>query len=249
MKIMFYDVEASGLDTLGSYVQELAFAIYDTDTWRCIKAQSDLVAWGKQYPIEPEAQAVTGLSHELCEENGRQVQLVFADFLVNANMVDFLCGHNAISYDKPMMVSNINRAMAFNPEPGYDHPWKEIPHIDTLIDCPYPATQKQMALKYLALDHGYVLTGAHEAMNDVFACAHILRQYDLAKVIEISKTPLVTLYTKIPWENAEGRERVKNARFYWSPTKKIWEKKIREFYLSEIQLQLGTDIELGVGRD
>jgi hypothetical protein len=245
MKLLCYDTECNSLDPLGGYVMELAWAIFDIDSWRCLQSESHLIRWGRQYPVEKEASDVTGLSWEFCETNGRAAIFAFNSFVSSCDNVDFLCGHNAIAYDKPMMYSNIKRAQAFSSENCLQD-WNRIPHIDTLVDCPFPATQKVHALKYLALDHGYVLSGAHEAINDVFACAHILKQYPFEKVLEISRTPLVTLTAKIAWEDIEGRDRIKNSRFYWNSKTKLWEKRIREYWLPGIQMQLGTAVELGI---
>jgi DNA polymerase III epsilon subunit-like protein len=247
MKIMVYDIEASGLDLLGSYIMELAWAVFDLDTWRCLSSESYLVRWGKEYPVEPEASAVTGLNREFCEKLGRPVSYVLGGFEEASEYVDFLCGHNVISYDKPLLASNIKRAESFSCIIRKN--WESVHHIDTLLDCPFPSTQKIHTLKYLALDHGYVLSGAHEAIHDVFACAHILKQYPFEKVLEISKTPLVTLTAKVAWEDLEGRDRIKNSRFYWNSNTKRWEKRIREYWLPGIQMQLGTAIELGITQE
>ncbi len=247
---MIYDTECNSLDVLGGFVQEIAWAVYNVSltgemlfparhNWRCIKSHSSLVSWGKVYPVEPEAFAVTGLSSHFSEEHGRLSQLVFHDFMDDVQKVDFLCGHNAIAYDKPMMISNLKRAETFSAVG--DIFFDKKPHIDTLLDCPYPASMKQMALKYLALDHGYVLSGAHEAMNDVFACAHILKQYDLNKVIEISKTPVIKLGVRCDFNDSETRQRISNLKMYWNKPLKRYEKTIREYWLPEVQLKLGVD--------
>jgi hypothetical protein len=244
MKILIYDTECSSLDVIGGYVMELAWAIFDVKTWRCLQSYSSLISWGRQYPAEDEALAITGLTQNFCELNGRNAKIVFSEFLLACSRATYLCGHNAIGYDKPMLLSNIKRAEAFSNGFHATEPLENIHHIDTLVDCPFPATQKVHALKYLALDHGYVLSGAHEAINDVFACAHILKQYPFEKVLEISKTPLVTMTAKVAWEDTAGRDRIKNSRFYWNAKTKLWEKKIRGYWVPGIQLQLGSDIEL-----
>lgn len=92
------------------------------------------------------------------------------------------------------------------------------------------------------------MSHAHEALADVFACAHILSKYDLDRTLEIAKTPVIKLTSKIAWDNQDARDKIKQARFYWQPDRKVWEKSIREFFVPGIQLNLGTDIELNIER-
>jgi DNA polymerase III epsilon subunit-like protein len=248
LKIFFYDTECNSLDTENGFIQELAWAIFDSKSWRCLSAQSFLINWGlNHYVVDPEAFSVTGLSKEFCDENGEHPLTVFQNFMISALTADAFCGHNAVAYDFPMVDSNIKRAMLDNPL-TLDSKFKTMPHIDTLTDVEYPSNQKQLSLKYLALDHGFILNNAHEALADVFACAHILKQYDVERALEIAKTPMIKIRTKIDWNNVQGREKVKQARMYWNPTLKCWEKNVREFFVPGIQLHLGSDIELGIER-
>ncbi len=241
MKIAIFDTECNTLDTAEGFVQELAWAIYDVRSWRLLKSRSHLLKWNKPYEVEPGAFAATNLSREFCEENGTSANYTMVEFLSDVHDVDFVCGHNMISYDIPMMKTNIQRACFCD----YSRSSLAAKHpIDTLIDCPFPETMKIHALKYLAYDHGFILSDAHQALADVFACKAVLSSYDFDTVLEISKTPMVTLTTKIDFNNLEARERIKNSRFYWNPTRKVWEKRIREFHLPGIQLSLGEGISL-----
>jgi len=241
MTILFLDSECNSLDTEGGFIQELAWVIADTKSFRTLKVESHLIKWLTSYEVEEGAIAVTGLSREYCEEHGELAQRVFTNFLFDAGCVDFICGHNLIGYDHPMLATNVQRACLSSLERS-DYAGKL--KIDTLTDCPYPSNMKIHALKYLAYDHGFILSDAHQALADVFACKHLLSKYDLAEVIEIAKTPMVTLTAKIDFKNVEGRDKIKNARFYWEPNKKLWTKRIREFHLKDMQESLGADIEI-----
>lgn len=241
MKILIFDTECTSLDTDNGFIQELAWAVFDIDTWRCLSAQSHILKWNTHYEVEPGALAVTLLTKEFCESNGWSAGMVLTELLADGDDVDFVCGHNAIAYDIPMLATNVKRACFYEYTDG-EMSQKHV--IDTLIDCPYPATMKQHSLKYLAYDHGYILSDAHQAMADVFACKHLLTRYDFNQVIAISKTPMITLTAKVDFNDLESRDRIKNARFYWSPKRKLWEKRIREFHLPGTQLTLGEGIEL-----
>lgn len=237
-KILICDTECNSLDTQNGYVQEIACGLYDVDRKRFVNAKSELIKWKTPYEVELGAFEVTGLSKEYCDANGREARDVFAEFTLALNECDFVCGHNIVGYDRPMLISNLARVFFTR-----ELPFCEFPVVDTLLDCPFPSNLKQHSLKYLALDHGYVLTGAHQALNDVYACAHILSCYDFEKVREIAATPIVTLSSKISFSETDKKDKLKNMRFYWNPTKKLWEKRVREFYLPNVQLLLGFDVE------
>ena len=237
-KVLIFDTECNSLDLIGGFIQELAWGIFDTESKRFISAQCYILKWPRPYNVELEAYHITGLSYEYCQEYGSPADATFLLFEAAATKADFICGHNAIGYDIPMFISNFSRIL-FTPTLI-----QKSKVIDTLLDCPFPAKMKQHSLKYLALDHGYVLTGAHQALNDVYACAHILSCYDFEEVRKIAATPVVTLTAKIDFNDIESRDRIKNARFYWNPKRKLWEKRIREYHLPGIQLSLGDTIKL-----
>jgi DNA polymerase III alpha subunit (gram-positive type) len=240
-KIIIFDSECNSLDTENGFIMELAWALFDVESWRCLKACSQLINWPTAYAVHPDALAVTGLTSEFCHAHGDTPQKVLGNFILDSESADYIAGHNLLSYDEPMLRTNVQRGCLF---PLSDSDYDDALKIDTLLDCEFPSHMKTHALKYLALEHNYVLMGAHEALNDVLATAHILKQYDFKRVTEIARTPIVTITSKIDWLDTAAREKIKGSRFYWNPKQKLWEKKTREFYLPGIQMSLGSDIQL-----
>lgn len=234
------DTECNSLDTDKGFVMELAWGRYWVEKARFLNSNAFLVKWNKPYDVEPEAFEITGLSLDHCEANGKEARIVFAQFMNDVMNSEYVVGHNIIGYDKPMIATNLHRAL-----PGVtSFDFQSRRFVDTLIDCPFPRSMRQRGLKYLALDHNYVLTGAHQALQDVYACAHILSCYDFNLVREIAKTPVVTITSKIEFADLEKRDKLKNVGFYWNPKRKIWEKRIREYYLKSVQLELGFGVDL-----
>lgn len=234
--ILIFDTECNSLDTENGHIQELAWAVFDTDSWRCLRSRSSLISWPGFYEVDDGAFQVTGLSREFCNANGESPFNAFSMMAEASTLCEYICGHNMILYDYPMLNTNFKRAMLFELS---DHVHiRDMKKIDTLTDCPFPKTQKIHALKYLALDHGYILSNAHEALADVFACKAILSKYNFEQVKEIAASPMITLRAKIDFNNKEAREQVKEARFYWNPTEKIWVKNVREIYLPDIKKAL-----------
>jgi DNA polymerase III alpha subunit (gram-positive type) len=241
---LIFDTETNGLDTKNGFVQELAWMLVETTTWRCIQANSFIIRWPTHYEVEPGALETTGLDKNFCYNNGFSPLAAFTNFLSAIEFADYLCGHNSIAFDHPMMLTNFKRGMLF--DVPLDHKFNTMTHIDTLLDCEYPPQMKVKGLKYLALDHGFVHLGAHQALADVQATAHILSKYDFKRTVEIARTPVVKVTSHIDWDEIELREKVKQAKFMWNPKLKVWEKYIREFFVPNLQLSLGDDVSLCV---
>lgn len=236
-KILFLDSECNSLDTERGFIQELAWAVYDIDQKRLLKSQSHLLQWIMHYEVDPQAFAVTGLSREFCEKNGKPAPQVFSEFLKDVSEVDVLGGHNLLDYDKPMIWHNILRTL-FSPPKGFMEKFT----FDTMFDCPYPNPRQVMALKYLSYDHGFILSNAHQAMADVFACAHVFFSYPYEKCLEIAKTQLMTMHGYTQWGDEEGRESFYRQKFRWNRERKRWERRARAFYIPGTQLELGRDL-------
>jgi DNA polymerase III alpha subunit (gram-positive type) len=234
-RILIFDTECNSLDVQHGYIQELAWGIYDTDNWRLLSSQSSLLDWsGKHYEVETEAFQVTGLSKVYCDRHGEMAREVFLQFIDDVLTADYIGGHNVVMYDKPMIESNVKRCLLSEMDWGMLRFF-----LDSATDIEYPQHQKIQKLKYLAYDHGFILSNAHQAMADVEACAYLFSKYNFDRITSIAKTPMVTLTAKIDFADTEGRAKVKNARFYWNPTKKHWEKRIRSFFVPGLQLELG----------
>ncbi len=238
-KLLIYDTECNSLLTEEGFIQELAWAVYDVETWRCLKSCGSLVRWNTFYEVSPGAVAATGLTRDFCEEHGEFANRLFTNFLFDVEECDFIAGHNIIPYDNKMLATNVKRALLY---PLSDSSFKDKIIIDTMMDCPYPSNQKQMALKYLALDHGYILSDAHQGISDVFACKAILQKYNFNTVLEIAKTPIITLTVKTNWEDKALVDNLKAAKFFWNKPIKRHQRSIREFHLSEVQSILGPNI-------
>lgn len=239
--ICFLDTECNSLDTQRGFIQELAWAIYDVDTRRLLKSTSHLLRWNMPYTMEPEAQAVTGLSREFCENNGKFVNDVFCDFLTEVETCDAICGHNLIDYDFQMLCSNIKRAMFTEPPPDFLAKFA----FDTYFDLPIKNPRQIMTLKYLALDHGYVLSDAHQALADVFACAYVFFSYPFEESVLRARTPLITMHGHTDYKDTPGREAFYRQKFRWNRDNRRWERRCRAFYVSQAQLELGRDLFCG----
>jgi len=230
MKLLFFDTETNSLNHDG-FIQELAWAVYQDG--RLIKSTSSLLKWNLHYVVDPIAFQTTGLSREFCESHGRPAKNVFAEFLYDLSECEAKAGHNIIEFDEKIIDSNIRRSMFGPPEAFH-----QKPSLDTMLDLPLKNTRQNMTLKYLALDHGHVMSSAHQALADVFACAHVFYSYPIGEIVKRAMTPLVTIDGYVPYLDQPGREAFYNQKFRWNREKKCFSKKIRAFYIPELQAAL-----------
>lgn len=227
--ILFYDTEANSLDREQGFIQELAWAIFHK-SGRLLSAKSRLIKWNRGYKVDDEAFTATGLSRDFCEEHGHDPIGVFGEFIIDSSHVDAICGHNIIEFDNKIMDSNIKRSM-------FESPGLYLPRalmIDTMHDLEYPSTIKGRSLDYLAMRHGLMMSGAHQALNDVLACAHVFFKYPVEKSFEIASTPFVTLHFYTDFHDHVGRELAYKLKFRWNRDFKRWDRSLRQYYVPQI---------------
>jgi len=238
--LLVFDTECNSLDTENGYIQEIAWAKYQVGflkgDMRLVSCESFLLNWKDDYVLDPMAEAMTGISKNLAAVHGEDPYFALTNFLLEYKKADFVCGQNVIGYDIPMISSNLKRL-----SPNYMPSLSEARIIDTYFDLPISAI-KPKSLKYYALDHGYILQGAHQAMNDVFACAHMVSCYSLGQIEEISATPLLVLNCEVAYGDKKKKDLLYSEGFRWNPDHKHYEKTVREFYRKSIEERLGFEL-------
>lgn len=247
-KVLIYDTECNSLDTQKGFIMEIAYALFDIRfdimankwKWRSVFAQSSLLQWDKyQYEVEPGAFAATGLTKEFCDTNGVFATSALDKFIDCVDQADFVGGHNTKNYDDKMIISNLNR-LEFQTDI-----FSKKQKIDSMSDIDYPESIQTRKLGYLAYEHGYILSGAHEALNDVFASAHLFSCYDFDKIIENARQPIERRYLRLVFGDPRVQT-LKEHRFYWEPKEKIWYKDVRANKVEELHKSLGFATDLFV---
>lgn len=238
MIITVYDTETNSLDTAGGFIQELGWAKFGistaTNTWHYIKGNSQILAWDIHYDVTDEAQEITGLNRGFCQGYGELPISVFADFIEDVQDSDYLAGHNSIQFDRPMVLSNINRALMLPGE--ITNIFSQKLHLDSNHDLEFPKRIKYKLLDYLAMKHDYNLKDAHRALADSLACAHIFSRYPIDRTIEIASTPLVRfLHSKVPYGDKITKEKLTAAGFRWNGEKERYELVKRDIFRPEIE--------------
>lgn len=233
MKILFYDTECNDLDKEFGVVQELAWAVFDIQTKRLIHAKSFLLKHERHYDVAPSAFEATGLTQAFSEKNGYSAGHVFGDFISDVEHVQLIGGHNITEFDDEILSRNIKRTLF-----GWPEHFLSLPRVDTMLDCPYPSSIKIKQLKFLALEHGYVMSSAHEALADVLACAHIFFSYPFEKCREIYETPIVNLFAYTDYHDQRARDLCYQEKFRWDREGRRFQKRTRKFFLEGLRARL-----------
>jgi len=216
MRILFFDLETTGLDINTCEITELAYAIYDAPKKRIVEAHSTLVRVDGEIPEV--VTALTGITKEMLDENGIPVLSAMHLFSTACDRdISFVCGHNAAGYDYPIL-KRIG---------GYFDIYAKslnLPIIDTRVDLPFKDEKNCNKLTHLLSDMGYANPFPHSAMADVYSCIKLFSLFDYQEVVNYASEPTLTVQAIVNYDN---REKASSKGFRWDGGTKRWLKKIK----------------------
>lgn len=221
MYLLAIDTETTGLDVTKDNIIELGYAIYHIDNPAPLVMRNSLIYIKSEIPeIITE---ITGITQAMLEKAGERAFDVFTKLLKDISDYDikWFIGQNILEFDSPILYNNLLRE-------GLTFP--KLNMIDTKTDIKWSVPTKSNKLSYLAADHGFINPFPHRALTDAMTCAVLLYKYDIYKILEISVTSMLEIRADV---NYDSRELAKTLGYYWDGERKIWVKKIREFYLNE----------------
>lgn len=167
-----------------AHVVQLAAILFDKDFNELANLNSLIKSDG--WKISSGAQAVHGISVEQCNAEGRLMDEVMEELFTMRDAAQYRIAHN-IQFDDKMMDIEWDCYIARNPDKMYRVFQEQTPicTMDLTTDiCKLPfATKKTFGKKYKwpKLQEAYKhffnedIVGAHDALNDVRACARIFR--------------------------------------------------------------------------
>lgn len=214
MKVLFFDLETTGLLDSDPEITEIAFALYDTAFKRILLSGSTLVAGEKRIPDD--VSDLTGISNA-ARKTGQIESAALVDFGKMMAEADALFARNGVAFDVPILKKRFEKH-------GYEY--DDMPCIDDTLDIVYPKKIIGRTLSHICADHGFVNPFPHNAMGDVLAMIRIMEigEYDLDAAFATAKTPAVHYIAEISYRD---RELAKKAGFRWHPERKIWYKRAR----------------------
>jgi DNA polymerase-3 subunit epsilon len=140
--------------------------------------------------------------------------------------------HNGLAFDRQVLKAWAEKyGLDWQP----DKLW-----IDTKTDIEIPS-RNSTRLVYLAADHGFLNPFPHRAMFDVMTMMTILSRYDLDKVIEVAKSPTLTLRAMVSYDD---RELAKARGYHWQSETKQWTMNVKECNLEKERAASKFQIEI-----
>ena len=211
MLLLGLDTETTGLDFIESRPIEVGMILYSTGQQKCLESTGFLVKSDK--PISAEIAKLTGITQSAVDKFGydsKESLEVVLDMMAQA---DAVVGQNIIRFDKRMLEAWGSRHGLTIPEKLY---------IDTLTDLPGVEGKH---LGYQAADHGFLNLFPHSALSDVQTCIKLVSMYDIDKVVERAKSPLVILKAHVTFDT---NKLAKARKYRWFAESKLWWKAVKQ---------------------
>ena len=112
MRVLIFDTETTGLasskiigpDTLKlwPHIVQFSYVVYDTETNDILDLHNSIIRVSEGINIPEESIKFHGITNEISQECGIEIELVLIEFFYQLNSVDMIIGHN-ISFDINMV--------------------------------------------------------------------------------------------------------------------------------------------------
>lgn len=240
------DFEATSADPKEARIIEIGAALWDPGTGVISQRYSCLVHEPEHPKLSDEVRRITGLDDDILERDGCRLGVAVPELAQFLAPADYLMAYN-IKYDRTLLEAECARL-------GLPAQFKK-PWLCAYEDVEYPDHFRCRQLAHLALDHGIVVDPelAHRAHYDVELFFHILRGYDIDKVIAYSKSPwtFVQAIIPAPWtDGGKGKEAAQARKYSWERPRmtdvvfpKAWVKRIKQHELQKEKAEAPFPVE------
>lgn len=195
--VLFFDVETTGLPKKGqTYEKDFADFPYIVQiAWSFNGVEKDYIIKPDGWVIPEEATKIHGISNEIAESCGENLNWVLQEFFYHAYNAKFICAHN-IYFDSSIIKANVLRTMG---QTFYDETVEISLHKSKRIDTMMKtikfvgAKQKNGAAKTPTLVELFTKIfpdktfDAHDALEDVLALKQCLPELIKAGIIELKQ--------------------------------------------------------------
>lgn len=227
MKVLGVDLESDGLQTDTCKILEVGACILDTDTKRIMTG----ICFHVKETVDDNSEAIkiNGLTQNLLDSYG--VENPTYSLKIIHHMIekcDVVCAQNGNKFDK-LILERYFKELGFGVP---DKIW-----IDTKTDIVFPKHMKSNSLVPLAAYHGFLNPFPHNALFDVATMLTILSQYDIEKVIERAKSPMLKIRANVP---RDMNPLLKSRSYRWDPDNKMWWKELKAMDLIDEKIAFPT---------
>lgn len=164
--IVAYDVETTGLNPKEDFIIQLSMIKFEKDTFNQVAKKNWYIKPAHNYTINPQAQAVHGISKEWLDANGIYLKDIISEIDEMVKDSDFLT-YNGNSFDIKFLYKDLQMW-------GYELELENRKYYDSFaMECRFaPRDLSSVYKKYT----GETLSGAHNAMADVEATIRIFME-------------------------------------------------------------------------
>lgn len=228
MIVAALDFETTGLDKHKDRVIEIGVALYSTGHRRFLDSVGQLVE--SEVTISPKVTKITAIQPIAVEVYGYKEADSLSTVVEFIAQAEAVVGHNIRDFDWPILLNWGKRA-------GVSIPNKLV--VDTYEDCPYGV--KQGTLVAMCAEAGFLLADAHQALADAQGSLKLAVHYDIEKVVERARMPVVIVQSHAP--RTESNSENKEAKFRWAPRPYgFWWKAVKE---SDVE-KLAQDVPFSI---
>lgn len=221
MILCSFDFETTGLDKNKDRIIEGGYSLYTTTYQRILSSESFLVD-NENVPISPDAAEKTGITQTMLDRFGFDQEAVVDKFCEYAKDADAVIGHNSNWFDFPFLQNTANRL-------DYD-PLPVKLSIDTMTDIPGVKGEK---LVTMCANHGFLNPFPHSALADAQSVLKLISFYDIDKIVERAKSPMVVVLSHQDRGNAANKA-ARKAGFRWHGDFKIWWQAVKEMDIEQL---------------
>jgi len=229
MLILGLDFETTHVDLDVLRVTELGLALWDTKLCQPVEIYSALINDDFEEDLSEEITKITGITTDMLKAHGESSYVAVDALEKMYDKADYVCAHNGNEFDRPVLEKWVERqGQKFD---------DNLHWIDSSKDLPLEEGCRYTNMLYLSAYHGFINPFAHRAISDVLSMLKILNQYDINRVIEISKSEEKIFLALLDYHS---RHIAKQNNFRWNAESRFWEYKIKEALLDQEKYKAGT---------
>ncbi len=231
MLILGLDLETTCADVSTASLTEIGLCLWDSDLAAPVRMEGSIVYPGDDalWDDVVRSGSINGLTPSLCEKYGIQHTVAVKRLYNWIAVAEAVCCHNGSNFDK-LIIKRLLTA---------EHSWDESKlWIDTRTDLDAPVGDSRR-LSYMAADHGFLNPFAHRALLDALTTLNILSKYNLNRVLEIARAPIVTVRASVSYED---RGLASARGYHWNRDSKSWLLQIKKIFVDRERETAGFPI-------
>lgn len=235
MILLAIDFETTGISVENDRVIEVGAALWSTGQNKCLESLGILVKSDK--PVSEEITKLTGITQAAVNKFGYESDAALDTLVPMAEVADAYVGQNVLRFDSKVLKSWVAREQFMFPEKLW---------IDTMYDLPVLDKHGYERggpkhLGYMAADHGFLNMFPHSALADCQTVLKLISMYDIEKVVERAKSPIVIVQAH---QERSENDLAKKQKFRWNPEYKLWWKAVKQMDLDALGKACTFDISI-----